>query len=279
MKVLVVGSLPPPDSDRAKALRSEVARILAEGHTVEVVAPNPVATAHRYLIPTGIPGSLRLATIVGGFDSVVVQLEPGLPVRARAGRLERAASFLAFSLALRRGRDVVIRLEHALDLPGGPGGRAAGQVWRSVGRIEVGGDHQRAEFLGAVGDLGACSVVSSSQSDDVAVEDTGWGEGAEASAENVLELVRARAARERRMLGDLESTHVVGWERLPQPGIAMIDLDPTSHKSPGPSRGLGGLARSALASADRRPLLRPGAGAIRAARRGVHAVLRPEPPG
>ena len=130
MRVLVVGSLPPPEGERAKALRSEVVRLLAEGHSVEVVAPNPAAAAHRYLLPVGLAGCLRLATMVGRYDAVVVQVEPGLPARPQAGRLEQAASLAAFSLALRHGRDVVLRLERVLDLPGGPGGRAALRVWR-----------------------------------------------------------------------------------------------------------------------------------------------------
>jgi len=58
--------------------------------------------------------------MVPGFDSVVVQLHPGLPVRERAGRLERELSLVALSLALRRARRVVLRLERLDDLPGGP---------------------------------------------------------------------------------------------------------------------------------------------------------------
>ncbi len=83
--------------------------MLAEGHTVEVVAPDPVATAHRYLSVRGIPGCLQLATMVSGFDSVVVQLQAG-PAGAgdvRDGWSARCLLF-AFSFALRPcppGRD------------------------------------------------------------------------------------------------------------------------------------------------------------------------------
>ena len=73
--------------------------------------------------------------MVSGFDSVVVQLQPGLPVRARARRFERSLSLLVFSLVLRRARRVVIRLERLEDLPGGPGGQAAMRVWRAAERI------------------------------------------------------------------------------------------------------------------------------------------------
>jgi len=275
MRVLVVGSLPPPDCARAKGLRHEVARMVAEGHTVELVAPNPVATAHRYLTPPGIPGCVLLATMVRGYDSVVVQLEPGLPVRARAGRLERALSLLALSFALRRAGDVVIRLECLDDLPGGPGGRAASEVWRKAARIEVAGEDVLAAFAKAVGTSTAARAVSDSRSHEVDPDEGGWGEGADASAENVLGLVRVRAARERRELADSGTAHVAGWERLPAPGVTRIEFG-SGLLPPEPSRGLGGLARSALAAADRRRLLRPAASAARTARRSASAVLRPE---
>ena len=134
MRVLVVGSLPPPESARAGALLTEVVGLLAQGHTVEVVAPDPVATAHRYISASGIPACARLWTMVSGFDSVVIQLQPGLPVRERAGRLERELALVVLSLVLRRGRHVVIRLESLADLPGGPAGRGALLLWRSAGQ-------------------------------------------------------------------------------------------------------------------------------------------------
>jgi hypothetical protein len=275
MRVLVVGSLPPPDGDRARALRSEVARLLGEGHTVEVVAPNPLATAHRYLGPAGIVGCIRLATMAGGYDAVVVQVEPGLPVRARAGRLERALSWFSFSFALRRAHNVEIRLECEADLPGGPGGRAALQAWRSADRIVVGGEDQRSGFLLAVGRAGDRSVVISPPVQPLDTDEVGgWGEGADASAENVLELVRSRAARERRNLAEARSARVVGWDRLATPGIAMVAGSSSNADVPSP-RGLSGLARSALALADRRPMLRPATTFLRAARRSAYAVLRP----
>ncbi len=274
MRVLVVGSLPPPDGERAKALRSEVVRLLAEGHSVEVVAPNPVAAAHRYL-PAGLPGCLRLAKMLGRYDSGVVQVEPGLPVRTQAGPLEQAASLAAFSLALRRGREVVLRLERVLDLPGGPGGRAALRVWQSAWRIEVGSEDERAALVRAAGAIADRVVVSRAEAADPGLDDGGWGEGADASAENVLELVRRRAARERRAVANSASARILGWDRLPAPGIAMAEFDASLPEPAPPPRGLGGLARSALALADRTPL-RPVATAARTARRQAYAVLRPD---
>ncbi len=276
MKVLVIGSLPPPDGDRARALRTEVTRLLSDGDKVEVVALDPVATAHRYLGPGGIVGCLRLATMVGGYDSVVVQLEPGLPVRARAGRAERALSLLAFSFALGRAHEAVIRLECLEDIPGGLGGRAAIRAWRNAGQIVVRDELERAGFLSAVGRAGPPVVVSEPRIREADPGEGSWGDGAEASAENVLGLVRLRAARERRDLALVRTGRVIGWDRLPAPGVPQLDFDATSLETSQAPGGLVGLARSALAAADRRPLLRPAAAAVRAARRNAYAVLRPD---
>ncbi len=279
MRVLVVGSLPPPECARAEALRAEVVALLAEGHTVEVIAPDPVATAHRYMTTRGIPGCLWLATLVSGFDSVVVQLQPGLPVRERAGRLERELSLVALSFALRRGRQVAIRLERPDDLPGGPGGRAALLLWRRAERIVVGSDDQRTAFVAAVGLPAEQMVICSARKHgvhDIDVDDGGWGAGTDISAENVLELVREKAARERRELAESGSAHFPGWDRLPASGFALAELDSVLAQSPQAIRKPGDLARSALAVADRRPLLRPLVRIVRATYRSSKAVFGPD---
>jgi hypothetical protein len=256
-------------------LRTEVVGLLAEGHTVEVVAPDPVATAHRYIPASGIPACVRLWTMVAGFDSVVVQLQPGLPVRQRAGRLERELSLLALSLVLRRGRHVVVRLESLDDLPGGPGGRGAVLLWRSADRIVVGSDAERAALVAAVGVPLDSAVTGPRVAHGVAAapgDDGGWGEGSDLSAENVLDLVRMRAARERQEIAG-ESAHLPGWERLPATGIASAELDLALSRSPERPRTPGDIARSALAVADRRPALRPVVRALRVGYRSARDLL------
>jgi len=274
MRILVVGSLPPPEVSRARALRTEVTRLLAEGHELEVVGTDRVSTAHHYLSARGILGSLQLARLVGGFDSVIVQLEPGLPVRARAGRLERELSLTMFAFALGRARDVVLRLEHLEDLPGGFAGAAALKVWRIAGQIVLGSEDRRSSFVSLAGDAGEIAVVSAPSPESVGDDSDGWGEGADASAENVLELVRARSARERRERESAMVTHVVGWDRLALQGTETTERDSPPLRPPDELRGPGAMARRALAAADRRPLLHPLAAAARAARGQVRALWR-----
>jgi hypothetical protein len=275
MKVLVVGSLPPPERPRSERLRAAVAGLLAEGHTIEVVAVDPIATAHRYLAAGGVPACLQLLTIMPRFDAVVVQLQPGLPVRAKARGFERALSLGVFALALGRGGEVELRLDSLDDFPGGPGGPAAGRIWRRAGRIVLGDEEQLARFLAALGRRGESLALSSSPEIVRADDDGGWGEGADASVEDVLALVRKRAARERRALSSTDAPHFAGWDQLAAPGIAMTEADAAVLGAPDGSRKPADLARRLLAAADRRPSLWRFARAARLARRGVYALARP----
>jgi len=213
--------------------------------------------------------------MLGRFDLVLVQLQPGLPVRARAGRFERIVSLIAFSFVLGRGAQVVIRLESLDDLPGGPGGSAALRVWRRADRIVLGSEEQRAAFLGAVGRHGERLAVTASEAIELDDDGGGWVEGADASIEQILALVRKRAARERRALASLDLPHVSGWDALPAPGMAMTEADVAALGPPAMPHNPTDLARKALAAADRRPSLWRLARAVRLARRGVYGVLRP----
>ncbi len=251
MKVLVVGSLPPPERARSEALRAEVVRRLADGDTVEIVAPDPVATAHRYLAAGGLPACLQVATMVSGFDSVIVQLQPGLPVRARAGRLERSVCLFAFAVALRRAHRVEVRLERLEDLPGGAGGRVALRLWRCAERVVTEDEEQRARFLDEVGRQADRLVVTSRPAAEVVDDEGAWADGGVASVENVLELVRRRAARRTaraRAVGRGPSCGL-GPSRGTRPGD-----DRCGHRPPGP---VGGPAQARRSGADRPCRSRP----------------------
>ena len=109
-------------------------------------------------------------------------------------------------------------------------------------------------------------------------DDGGWGEGDDVSSENVLELVRRRAAGERRDLGSPAAAHFDGWDRLAASASTLIELDPAMSQALQAPRQPGDFARAALAVADRRPLLRPGVRALRLAYGRAKALLRPRPP-
>lgn len=272
MRVLVVGSLPPPVDERAKSLLRAVADLADGGDVVETAALSPVAAAHRYLGAPGLVACARVARLAPRYDAVVVQFEPGLPVRKTAGQLERAACLLALFVALRRAHVLTLRLHGADDLPGGAGGRAAELLWRRADRV-VAGSEVVAALLGATG-VEPSVVDVEATVPEAPPDDGGWGEGADASAERVLALVRERAAHERQLL-DRDEEHdeplrVIGWAHLPAPGAGLLPDVPAGRPARAP--GLGGLARAALAEADRHRYLRPISTGARAARRAAKSV-------
>ncbi|MGC9961642.1 MAG: hypothetical protein ABSE47_07030 [Acidimicrobiales bacterium] len=294
MKVLVVGSVPPPLTGRRQSLLAEVLRLRREGHEVQIVGLDPLSAAHRYLSAPGIPAATEVGLLARKADAVVLQIEPGLPVRLTAGRLERAAALLVLSKALSRKANVTLRVEHLDDLPGGPGGRAGMQLWAGASRIEVGDDETLQQMLGILGPhaervslMVRSDLATESEGGPTIVRD-GWGEGADTTAGQVQAVVRARAAEERQALavrglllaGEQPRPRVPQWQWLPTPGAGVPDLGPirlehgryrARGRQPRPRRSLlqkvsvRRAATWALASAERRPLTRPAAHLARTA--------------
>ncbi len=187
MRVLVVGSLPPPESARGWGFAHRGRRTAgrrAHGRGRRAGSGSDRTPLHLCEWDTGLCASLDDS----GF--ILLLQRPAPAVRERAGRLERELSLVALALVLRRGRHVVIHLESRDDLPGGPAGRGALLLWRSADRIVVGSDAERAALVAAVG-VPLESAVTGSWSEHgllaVAPADDGaWGEGSDISAENVL---------------------------------------------------------------------------------------------
>jgi hypothetical protein len=281
MKVLAVGSIPPPAGGHRDALLAEVLRRRSEGDAVQVLAVDPLAAAHRYLSAPGLAAVIEIALSARGVNAVVLQLEPGLPVRHGAGRLERTVALMGLAAAL-RGKQVTIRLDHRDDLPGGPGGRAANELWKIASAIEVGDETLRAELapvLGSLADRLAVAPTSRVLTEAATAIDRGspqdWGDGAEATASHVLEVVRRRAAAEREAIGRRgrlpipgggTGTRVAQWQWLPVPGAGVPDLGPiavpASNSRIEARRSAPSLRRQArrlLAVAERHSATRPAA--------------------
>lgn len=289
MKVLVVGSVPPPICGHRKALLAEVLRLANQGHDVEIVSLDPLSVAHRYVARSGVPAALEVASLARKADLVVLQIEPGLPVRHGAGRGERLVALLLLAAGLRLARDVTLRLQHADDLNGGPGGRAAIQLWKAADHIEVGDEALRTDLAAVLGPL--CSRVSvmpapsaSGENRNVglhAVAPDGWAGGATTTASQVQAVTRARAAAERQTLaanGRLSvrgggSVRIPQWQWLPTPGAGVPDLwqvhgeaarpvpasarPEAKARRSSPSRSTRLAVTALLAAADRRRLTAP----------------------
>jgi hypothetical protein len=267
-------------------LLEEVLRLRGEGHDVQIVSLDPLSVAHRYLAAPGVAAAGEIGLLARRADAVVIQLEPGLPVRRSAGRSERVAALMALTAVLRRCPDVTLRLCDPDDLPGGHGGRAGIELWKAAGRIEVYDEDVRAGLAKLLGPLGErVSIAAARRSDGeslVASGRVGWGDGADATASDVTAIVRARAASERASLarrgrlpirGGVLDARVPQWQWLPAPGAGVPDLGPirsasgrrrrrrraSAAGSEPMLRSLRRAATSALAAGERHASTRPAA--------------------
>ncbi|MGO9559613.1 MAG: hypothetical protein ACLPQS_03825 [Acidimicrobiales bacterium] len=283
MRVLVVGSLPPPVTDRARGLLAEVLRRRAEGAAVEVLSPTDYSVAHAYLEMPGPASAVEIALAARGADAVVVQLQPGFPFDEGAGRAGRAIGLGALTTALRSVKgEVTVRLHSIHDLPHGVGGRAAEALWAVASNIEVGDEETRSRLLTLVGDAVKDKIslaVAPLQIGNLL--DPGSDLGGDATLDIVTATVRARAAAERRsVLADPVDAagrvhaqpRVALWEWSPHPGAGVPDWGSAAALSPPSGSVVTRAARAALYAAESRALTRPLARGARIARRLARQV-------
>lgn len=278
MKVLVIGSLPPPATDRSRALLAEVLRQRREGAEVEVLSPTPSAVAHRNLELAGPAAAIEIAVAARKADRVIVQLEPGFPLADDTGRAGRALGLGALATALRAARgEVTVRLHAIDDLARGAGGRSAAGLWQLAAAIEVGDEATRdrlAEDLGP--ELAGRISLALGPIPLGGSRGAGAGLGADASLTTVTGIVRARAASEReQVLGEpvgpsgssRARPRVPLWQWSPVPGAGVPEW--ASPPAPATAGGppLRRVARACLLAAESRELTRPLARGARAARR------------
>ena len=138
MRVLVVGTLPPPGGASARELAAVAARRQADGDDVELLSPDPSSAVHRSRRLDGLFLACQLAWLSRRFDAVVLRVEDDLPCRRDMGRATRAAVLGALGFAVSRYGEVTLRLDSPVPLPGGVGGRAARrQLWAAADEIVV----------------------------------------------------------------------------------------------------------------------------------------------
>ncbi len=141
MKVLVVGSLPPPRTPRAAGLLAALEALESEGHEIVRLSRHDYAGRssgpRRHEGVSGLAVTLAIARRSLGADAILVQLQPGIGAEAGAGRLRRALGLSALAAVLGRYKDVELRVESLDDVPGGVGGRAARALWARATRVTV----------------------------------------------------------------------------------------------------------------------------------------------
>ena len=198
MRVLIVGTVPPPGGDSGLALAELAIALLAEGHDVELLSPDNRSAAHRSARLQGPVFALRLAWLSRRFEAIVLHFEAGLPVGDRAGRLWRAATLTLVAAALRMFRESTVRFDGASPIPGGIGSRGMGEIWSVVTHVVVGNEDDRNEVVSTWGlPEERVTVAPARVASPVAVP-RGWAvKNAADPRTEVLELVRARAAHAR----------------------------------------------------------------------------------
>jgi hypothetical protein len=151
MRVLLVGTSPPPGGPAAVETALEASALAAAGHEVEVLSPDPRSAAHHHAPLSGARLGVQLALRARRFDALVLRLQPGLPLSPAADRLSRALSLALLGLALRGYREVTLRLPSPIPLPGGVGGRATWPMWSAVTRVVVASEEDRDRLRAAPG--------------------------------------------------------------------------------------------------------------------------------
>lgn len=200
MRILIVGTVPPPADGFSRNLAEVAAGALANGDEVDVLSPDVRSAAHLHASLGGLRLAVHLVARARRYDALVLRIEPGLPLGPNAGRLERAACLGALGLALGLWRDVTLRLDSPMPLPGGVGGRATSRMWRSATRIVVDSAEDQVE-LSRVPGIGAVQVatVAPVMSPRLPAAESWAALGEEPSREAVLGLVRAAALKQRSM--------------------------------------------------------------------------------
>jgi hypothetical protein len=202
MKVLVVGTVPPPGGEAAERLAAVATALIASGDTVELLSPDARSAAHRSARLGGPLLAVELALRARRFDALVLNLEPGLPLTATADRATRGITLAALGLALRAYGQVTIRLPSPIPLPGGVGGRATQALWAAASRVVVENEDDRDRILLAPGIVAANVVVEAPPEPARGTTERGYGGLAiddGALRATVQSLVRARAASDRRV--------------------------------------------------------------------------------
>jgi hypothetical protein len=198
VRVLVVGSYPPPAHGEANRTVATVHRLGAHGDDVEVLSRPGSAAQFRGPI-VGPAGALTVWWRGRGYDAVVVQVESSAPLRVshgRRARFDRVVDCLAWGLALRAVRSATMVVADTDVVPRSVGGRSGRFLWTAADRLVVGDERGRRRLIDEGGapdervELAAAAATPTRSTDDR------WDDVTDVAA--VMERVQRRAAEDRR---------------------------------------------------------------------------------
>lgn len=198
MRVLVVGSYPPPAGAEAHRTVATVHRLGARGDDVDVLSSNGSAAQLRGPI-AGPRGALRTWRLGRGYDAVVVQVESSAPLRmnhGRRARIDRFVDCLAWGLVLRRLRDVTLVVADTDVVPRSIGGRTGRFLWTAADRLLVTNERGRRRLVDEGGAPEARVELPAAATSVERPGDDGW-QGITGAAD-VMDRIKQRAAEDRR---------------------------------------------------------------------------------
>ena len=199
MRVLVVGSYPPPAHGEANRTVATVHRLGAGGDDVErAVAPRfrPRSFAAR---SADRPARSLVWWRGRRYDAVLIQVESGAPLRVshgRRARLDRVVDCLAWGLALRAVRSATMVVADTDVVPRSVGGRSGRFLWTAADHIVVGNERGRRRLIDEGGAAEERVELPAVAATPARPADNGWDDVSDAAA--VMERVQRRAAEDRR---------------------------------------------------------------------------------
>jgi hypothetical protein len=198
VRVLVVGSYPPPAHGEAHRTVSTVHRLGAQGDDVDVFSRRGSAAQHRGPI-AGPAGALLVWWYGRRYDSVVLHVESGAPLRVshgRRARIDRVVDCLAWGAALRAVRSVTLVVPDTDVIPRSVGGRTGRFLWTAADHLIVTSERGRRRLVdegGAAEERVELPEVAATPSRPA---DNDWNDVSDAA--EIMERVQQRAAEDRR---------------------------------------------------------------------------------
>ena len=198
MRVLVVGSYPPPAHGESNRTVATVHRLGAQGDDVEVLSRRGSAAQLRG--PIAGPAGALLAWWRGRrYDAVVVQIESGAPLRishGRRARIDRLVDCLSWGLALRAVGEVTMVVADTDVIPRSVGGRSGRFLWTAADHLLVTSDRGRRRLVDEGGAIEERVELPALTPKPVRNTDDEWNDVSDAAG--VMERVQQRAAEDRR---------------------------------------------------------------------------------
>ena len=200
MRLLVIGTLPPPSGRAAGRLAAVTAERRGAGDDVTMLSPDRRSAAHLHARLDGLRLAFHLARLARRFDAVVIDCAPGLPLSTTADRLTRGVTLAAIGESLRGYGEVTLRLPSPIPFPGGVGGRATAGLWARATHVVVENDEDRDRVLAAPGVVAERVVIVAPDEPVRGEREPRWSDVAPDATDlrpRIQALVRERAARDR----------------------------------------------------------------------------------